>query len=340
VTDCRVIIGTPPTAPRFAGSGFVIAGGSALTAHHVVRGRPAHEITIETIDRERIPVRRIDADDALDVAVLQLQRIPVSRMRAGTAEAGTTWVVTTGPQGNDPQLSGSVTAVERAIVNDGGHSVSALQLEVSEALEDFAGYSGSAVRLASEPDVVIGMLCEQVQTRLKVPGAGKPRATNVLYAVPISLIVHRFGLAVPAAPLPWTRVFRRIAQLIDSDELTTADRELDRMPGAVRDRADFWYWRARVAIARHNLEVAAAYLDEALRQDPRHSVSIAARIRLLLIRNDEADRVAAQRLAERSTAISDALDTWLACLQEQGLYAPGIRSGTEFDARCPFPEHD
>lgn len=338
MTDWRVMVGQPGVR-RFNGSGFALSGDVAVTANHVIRGWSADEVSIER-DGDCALVRRTERDERLDVAVLYLDRPLASYVLVAAVVPGAAWVVTSGPRGNDPQLSGSVTAIDRRILNDRGHLIPALQLEVAESLEDFGGYSGSAVRLKSRPNIVVGMLCEQVHTRLNSPGTVKPRATNVLYAIPLTLIVRRFGLAVASVKAVQDGALRRVARLVDAADLTAADRELSRMPVSTHRFPAFWYWRAQVALARQNLDVASAYLDEALRRDPQDPHTTAAKIRLLLLRNNATDRAAAQKLAALSYSISGPLDLWLKCLTMEGMFAPGIRVGTELDARCPLPDHE
>jgi hypothetical protein len=170
-----------------------------ITASHVVRGRSPDEVVIEVGDA-RLAVRKIESNAESDLAVLFISDdAPPSSVVAASADAGAEWIVTTRPQDNDPQLSGTVTAASWTITNKGRHQVSVIQLEVAEFLQDYRGYSGSAVRLKSRPDVVLGVLCEQVETRLGLPGAGRKPATNVLYAVPVSELTARFDFALPIA---------------------------------------------------------------------------------------------------------------------------------------------
>ena len=70
-----------------------------------------------------------------------------------------------------------------------------MQLLVDQhELGDFAGYSGSAVTLKSAPNAVVGVLIEQVPSRLRtLPDQPNP-ASNVLYAIPIQNVLERFGI--------------------------------------------------------------------------------------------------------------------------------------------------
>lgn len=331
---------------RFMGSGFVVADGRVLTAYHVVRGHPVQELVIETPGGDLLPVQAVGSAEHLDAAVLNVEGARGAPIRVGSragvagVSVGAEWIVTMRPLDNDPQLSGTVAATGRQIVNNGGHPVPVLQLKVAEILDDYQGYSGSAVRLDSRRDVVIGLLCEQVQSRLKSPGGGKPRATNVLYAVPIGLVVHELGLSVPTVGGSAEAVFRRISRLISTGDLAAADRELSLLPAGEQDSGDFWYWRAQVATARQNLDVSVKYLDEALRRDPGHQPGIVALIRGLLLTNGIEERATARRRAEQSRGLSGELDQWLLSLDAKGMFGPGIRSGTELDGQCPPPGYE
>jgi hypothetical protein len=337
MTDCRVTSGR--AAGRFLGSGFVLTTNLAVTANHVVRGRSPDELTVHTAGG-KARVLRLDADEEIDAAVLHLDQASLCRTWVGDPVAAAPWVITTGPQGNDPQLSGTVATAARTIVNDRGHPVSVLQLDVAELVDDYAGYSGSAIRLRRWTDVVIGMLCEQLHSRLNNPGGGRPRATNVLYGIPIDAIVRRFAIAAPSARSSFQEAYRRVVRLIEAGDLPAADQELSRIPAAAHSSPTFWYLRSRVALARENLVVTAAYLREALRLDCRHTPSIAAKIHLLLLGNEPADRRAAFELAERSRSISNELDVWLKCLSAERMFDTGIRTATDLATRCPFPWYD
>jgi len=332
-----VLIGPSADRRRFSGSGFILPAGAVLTALHVVRDRPPSELAIEAHGVSRT-VTALDPRPTMDAALIHADDPPRSEVRFSACAVGTKWIVTTRPQDNDPQLTGVVTAIDRSILNARGNPLSMLQLEVSETLEDYGGYSGSAVRLAARPSVVIGLLCEQVHSRLKSPNAGKPRATNVLYAVPISRIAEEFGLEFTPAAAPLDDGLREIKHLVDADRLDEAERLLDKLPAPQRENAEFWHLRARIAVARGNPDVALSYLSEALRMSRDHAPSVALTIRVLLLRNDQASRHDAQTLAESSRGLHDALDAWLSCLVAHRMFDPGIRSATALDTHCPAPD--
>ncbi|WP_341720348.1 hypothetical protein QQG74_11900 [Micromonospora sp. FIMYZ51] len=320
---------------RASGSAFLCLPEVAVTAAHVLAGRPAPQIRVRAGGQPAaVPVERVEYAAELDVAVLWLATATARALRTGTGGVDTRWIVTSRPAANDPQLSGRVAATRRDIVNAGGAPVAMLQLDVDQALGDFGGYSGSAVRLRDRPGTVLGVLSEQVHSRQR--NAAGRTATTVLYAVPIDTVVKRFGLplAQDAAPR-----FAEVRERLGVRDPDGADRVLARIPTQARD-AEFWFWRARAARARGNWPVAAAYLDEALAHDGQHPPSICAKISQLLLTNDPADRAAAARLVATSRGLDPELDAWTRCVERHGLLAPGIRSETELTRLCPLPEFD
>ncbi|MFF3409716.1 hypothetical protein ACFYW8_26655 [Streptomyces sp. NPDC002742] len=115
-----------------------------------------------------------------------------------------------------------------------------------------------------------------------------------------------------------------------------AERALEASP-ADRDSEEFWYWKARIALARSNIRVASGYVEEALKLDARNPHSLALKIMLLLLGNDQAERDRAARLTEESTGLDRELDAWLRRLRAEGMFDGGVRTLTELEARCPLP---
>ncbi|MET7424277.1 hypothetical protein [Dactylosporangium sp. NPDC005555] len=332
MTDVKVLTGLAPSR-RFRGSGFLLTPTTAITAHHVVRGFAADQVTVELPGGERLGAGSVETDAALDSARLALATNGAGfdvGVRAGMPAVGVEWVVTTQPIGNDAVLSGTVDAVGHRIVNAAGHAVTALQLRVAQHLGDFGGYSGSAVRLRSRPETVLGVLCEQVQARGR-GGEARP-ATNVLYAVPLARILARFGVTVPGDLPGDPPGLDRVRQLLADGDPGGAETALARTAVTA---AAHWYWRARIAFVRQNLESTSAYLDRGLALDPHHPAALALKIRVLLLSNEATARSAAADLANRSTGIDPGLDIWLACLAGHGMFGPGIRSDHELAVLCP-----
>ncbi|MFC7529863.1 trypsin-like peptidase domain-containing protein [Actinoplanes sp. GCM10030250] len=333
MTDCRILLRSPSDREwAFAGSGFVLAGGVAVTANHVVAQRaPGDEILVRTAGGAQFVVESVTPNEVLDVALLRGAAVPVSTWQAGTAVVGARWIVGSRPRDNDPLLSGTVAAADRLVVTAAdGHEVAMVQLTVDQPLDEYQGYSGSAVRLESEPSTVFGIVTEQVRSRL----AGE-RAANVLYAVPMTTVVQEFGL-VPAAGPP-SGVVQRVRSLLDGGQVAEADRALHRVARADRQNAAYWHWKARVALAGGNLPVALAYTEQALGYEPRHAPSVAVKMTILLLQNTPGSRDQARRMHHDSRHLDPSLDTWLDCLGTCGMFDGGVRTPTDLDSRCPLP---
>lgn len=132
------------------------------------------------------------------------------------------------------------------------------------------------------------------------------------------------------------RSLAKVARLIAGNEPDQAERALE-AAGTDRESEEFWYWKARIALARSNPAVAARYVDEALKIDPRNPHGIALKIRILLVGQNPADRDEALRLAGASEGISSELDVWLRRLRAEGMFDVRVRTNTELDERCPLP---
>jgi len=337
VTDCGILVRSQRASGWVpAGSGFALAEGVVVTANHVVRDQPAIDVLVQTPAGIELPVAVVTGDPVIDVAVLRLPSAPPSSWQTGRAGLGVRWTVTSRPRGNDPQLTGSVAALDRLIVNKGGHEVVVLQLTVDQPLEEFKGYSGSAVRLESAATTILGVLCEQVRSRLVSGRSEKRPATNVLYAVPMTCVAQRFGLN-PVSTLPAT-TFDGVRSLLDEGRVADADRVLQHLPNNCRQTADFWYWKARVALTNHNLTVALAYADKGLAHDNGHAPTIAIKIKSLLLRNTPESRAHARQLTVAYRKLHESLDAWFECLQGAGLFDDGLRTPTELDRACLFSD--
>jgi hypothetical protein len=175
-----------------SGGAFAITDRIAITAAHVIR--KASSPSDVTFSAEEILVSSFDRDERLDLAALILKE-PVSPSAIAEAVKGDRWAIHVPPKPNDPYLSGIVDVTMRPFKNDSGYVQGVMQLRVHQAVKGFAGYSGSAIYLPELEDAVIAILTEQQLERTrKAAGSGKPSATNVLYAVPMTEVLRRFDL--------------------------------------------------------------------------------------------------------------------------------------------------
>lgn len=132
------------------------------------------------------------------------------------------------------------------------------------------------------------------------------------------------------------RSLTTVRRHVERDEPEPAERALE-ASRLDRESEEFWYWKARIALARGNRQGAARYADEALGLDARSPHALALKIMLLLLGNDPAQRDRAVRLAGESTGLSAELDTWLRRLRAENMFDGGMRTRTGFEARCPLP---
>ena len=205
-------IGRILNSERDEGTGFALGPRLVVTANHVVRACD-HAALCFAIAERRIAVERVEGDEELDVAVLHLAEDAPAALAVGGARCDADWRVESRPRDNDPLLTGRINAIDRIITNRGRKEVQVIQLLVDQALGWHAGYSGSPV--TSPPDVAIGVLVEQVLSRLPQAPDQRSAATNVLYAIPIEAVLERFGLAAQVrrgAPAP-AQVAERVSGL-------------------------------------------------------------------------------------------------------------------------------
>ena len=188
---------------RDQGGGCALTPEIVLTAAHVVRAAgPDSRVTFAAAGREAIAVESIERDTELDLAALRLAE-PVVPSYVSDAAVHDQWEVSVPPQGRDAFLTGTVDVALRDFENDRGHRQQVIQLRVDQELKQFAGYSGSGVRLSAADGAVAGVLTEQQLERTRPgPGGAKPEAANVLFAVPVAVALDRFGLTSAATTRP------------------------------------------------------------------------------------------------------------------------------------------
>ncbi|MFF2851506.1 hypothetical protein ACFVT5_35015 [Streptomyces sp. NPDC058001] len=132
------------------------------------------------------------------------------------------------------------------------------------------------------------------------------------------------------------RALTQVARHVARAEPDRAERILEGA-GVDREAEEFWYWKARIALARGHVPVALGYTDEALQLDARNPHAVALKIKLLLLGDEVGDRERAAALASASEGFGAELDVWLRRLRAEGMFEPGVRTNTELDDRCPLP---
>lgn len=196
---------------RDSGAGFALGPRLVVTACHVVRGRKDRPVVYVPAGGQPAVVERVQEDTGHDAAILWLASDVEESLPAAAAVQDAKWKVESPPPGsNDPPLHGTVKTARMTIRNASGQQVEVTQLEVDERLDDYRGYSGSAV-LDSLGLAVLGLLVEQKPLRTPVAPGEPQRAGNVLYAVPIGDLIAAHSLPVQTTkPLrfhvePWPR---------------------------------------------------------------------------------------------------------------------------------------
>ncbi|MBG0565456.1 hypothetical protein [Actinoplanes aureus] len=181
---------------RVLGSGVSLKPGLVVTAGHVLG-----DCAADVLDVDGAKVLDVLRDDEFDLALLHTEPRDGAEERIGRPLDGQPWWADARPRDNDPILTGRIVSSARTIATGSG-DIEVVQLTVDQRLAEYGGYSGAAVRsgLPGDPGGVCGILIEQVLERTEWSGSGPP-AANVLYAVPISLVLARFGLTgLPVAP--------------------------------------------------------------------------------------------------------------------------------------------
>ena len=192
--------------------GADVGGGTAVTPDAVITASHVLPVTVDGAAVTFVPVgneaaavdvESLERDEVLDLALLRLSR-PVAPSYVADAAAGDIWQIAVGPRPDDPYLSGVVDYPGRDY-EDGRGRRTMVQLRVWQEVKGYQGFSGSGVVLPAADNALAAVLTlEQEERTPRRPGAPRPGATNVLYAVPIRSVLQRFGLAAasrrPALP--------------------------------------------------------------------------------------------------------------------------------------------
>jgi TPR repeat protein len=201
------------------GAGFALGPRLVVTANHVVREHGDTPVVYVPSGSEPIAVERVQHDIPHDAAILWLVSEVGEFLPASAAERGAEWRVESPPTDtNDPELHGTVSTARMAIRNARGHRVEVVQLQVSEDLGEFGGYSGSAV-LDSLGRAALALLVEQKPLRTAAALGEKKPASNVLYAVPIGDVVTALGLPVQICKPPTAYEITDLVELVHDSDL-------------------------------------------------------------------------------------------------------------------------
>jgi tetratricopeptide (TPR) repeat protein len=219
------------------GAGFAVAPRLVLTANHVVRGQ--EESSLQFVGETAIPINimRVRRAEELDIALLYLTNDASDVLSVCDGADELEWRVEMEPRGNDPWLTGVITASRRRFTNQQKHQTEAMQLRVNELLQEYAGYSGSPVILKASPRMVVGVLVEELRMRIAALLGQSVPASNVLYAIPVRQVIDRFALNVTLHPAPTPVADRAVEPFLiprpsrlDPTVVSNAERELAELP--------------------------------------------------------------------------------------------------------------
>jgi hypothetical protein len=179
---------------RKLGAGFIVTRHYVLTAFHCLRGLDPHDELVELsfasgeVSAGRIYESSPEADLAL-IDLLQPRDRKFEPLTADRARQGDAWLAPYRPRGDEPHLSGDVVSGAIAYTCETGHQIEALQLNCSQGIGDYSGYSGGPVerRGPSARPSLIGVLLEQY------PDRRADRASGVLFAATIAEAARRFN---------------------------------------------------------------------------------------------------------------------------------------------------
>ncbi|WP_435125114.1 trypsin-like peptidase domain-containing protein [Micromonospora tulbaghiae] len=169
------------------GAGFFVTPRFLLTAAHVLHHLPPDHRTVEIVhDGRRLQGRVAQRTSRFDVALIELVSDVHRKVRtpeAGRCQPRDDWSSPYRPAPTEPELTGSVEAVDITYQCHGGEVMLALELVSRLDLGDFSGYSGAPVERVTDAahPTLAGLLLEQVWRR---DGSlhRRPTASNVLFA--------------------------------------------------------------------------------------------------------------------------------------------------------------
>jgi hypothetical protein len=185
---------------RRLGAGFLLTRCHALTALHCLRDADPSldELDIRFAGGATVPGRIYRRAPEADLALIDIE-IPKSvdcpaLLQHDRAAANEMWLNPYRPSLSHVFLTGNVTKVPAMFECVGGDVIEAIQLVCSEAVGDYAGYSGSPIQRSYPPERrrLLGILLEQYPEQ----GGGygeRQRASTVLFAATMDEVFRRFS---------------------------------------------------------------------------------------------------------------------------------------------------
>jgi hypothetical protein len=177
------------------GAGFLLTRHYALTAAHCLRGVDfgKERLKLSFASGEMVTGRVRETAAGADLALIEIREPRESPLipHFDRAVRGDKWLAPYRPSTRDPYLSGTVLSDAISYRLEAGDEIEALQLDCSQYLGDYSGYSGGPVerQVTSGEPSFLGVLLEQYPDR-RYDG----RASNVLFAATIAEALRRFDL--------------------------------------------------------------------------------------------------------------------------------------------------
>lgn len=150
-----------------------------------------------------------------------------------------------------------------------------------------------------------------------------------LLSIPIGF--HLF----PKNLTPEKQLIREGRELLNNREFELAEEKFNEAKKLAPELAYPWYWIAKVSLARQNLPVASSYVEQALKLQANHEPSLVLQIKILLLKGGT-DTQEAQRKANQSYGVSDSLDQWLKCLENNNVFSVIVNTESKLEELCPY----
>ena len=176
------------------GAGFLLNKHHALTASHCLRsiGSDDERLELSFASGEVASAQVCERSSRADLALVHILKpcegtLTVPRM--DRAYRGDMWSTPYRPSTGDPYLGGSVLRGAISYRCEGGHEIEALQLDCSQRIGDYSGYSGGPVERHSSDRAprLLGVLLEQYPDR-----QASERASDVLFAATMAEVYRHF----------------------------------------------------------------------------------------------------------------------------------------------------
>lgn len=137
-------------------------------------------------------------------------------------------------------------------------------------------------------------------------------------------------------PATANEALKAASQLLQDKQFDKAEEKFHETQKLGTDLSEYWYWKAQLAVARDNKQVALNYINRALKLNTNYLHGLVMKIKLLLLMGGEY-RKEAKIIANRSYHIVHELDLWLDCLNNKNIFSYTVITNSELDKLCSPP---